>query len=294
MIGPNEQAKAVDGELLHWRQGDVSLDSGLEFMHLADLSRPHSPISIAAAAGRGEEAQAEGVVPVIEEVEGIVMLTQTCDIVRSCLVRPFVEIALLAKHNDEIVEQARRLKRPSFAYVPVVAGDGLVADLDRIMTVEKAVVANWTRTPGWTEDWESRDFAYAIARKRSRFAFPDDFVRMADDFRRRLTDKHGRRSPEGKFLRSLREIRVRARPSWSADYVKLKVWFIRDRDPDDGTSDWSDQVDRYIKRFDQSGRFRVEAAVVRRLDQITARDYVESDMLDFDSLSLDQIGETPA
>ena len=53
--------KAVDEALRAWRQGDVSLDAGLEFLHLADLTRPHSPASLQvsdAMADRGEELEA--------------------------------------------------------------------------------------------------------------------------------------------------------------------------------------------------------------------------------------------
>ncbi len=215
------------------------------------------------------------------------MLTQTCDIVRSCVDRPFVEIAPLVKLDDATVEQVRRLKRPAFAYVPATAGDGLVADLDRIMTVEKAVAANWARIPGWSTDAEIREFARAIARKRSRFAFPDDFVLAADRFRGRVTSKHNRNSLEGAHLRALREIRVQAAPSWNADGVKLTIWFIKERDSDDGAYEWPGQVERWTRLFDQSGRFRVDTAIACYLDDITARDYVESDVLDFDSLSVE-------
>jgi len=291
MTEPEELADAIDEELRHWRQGDVSFGSGLEFMHLADLSRPHSQASMAAVANRHDEMRTDGVALVFEEIEGIVVLTQTCDIVRPCLERPFVEIAPLVKFDHEIVEQVRRLKRPAFAYIPATAGDGLVADLDRIMTVEKAVFACWTRTPGWSADTESREFTRAIARKRSRFAFPDDFVRAADRFRRRLTDKHGRQSPEGEFLRALREIRVRTAPSCSADSVVLTIWFIEDGNSNSGASDRSDRAERWIKLFDRTGRFQVDAAIVCGLDDITARDYVESDVLDFDSLSVGRAGE---
>ncbi len=288
MTVTEEQADAVDEELRHWRQGDVSCDVGLEFMHLADLSRPHSPVSLEANTEGDDETRTIGVTTVAEEVAGVVVLTQTCDIVRSCWDRPYVEVAPLVKLDDDLVDQVRRLKRSAFAHISATAEHGLVADLDRIMTVEKAVVANWTRIPGWQTDAESREFARAIARKRSRFAFPDDFVSAADRFRRRLTEKHNRASPEGGHLRALREIRVRAAPSWHADDVELTIWFIKDHDPGDGNSDWSGQVESWIELFDQSGRFRVVSRIACRLDDITARDYVESDELDFDSLSVDR------
>ena len=89
--------KAVDEALRAWRQGDVSLDAGLEFLHLADLTRPHSPASLQvsdAMADRGEELEA-GPVPVLDEVRGVVMLSQTCDVVRGCLPNPPVGCVLV-------------------------------------------------------------------------------------------------------------------------------------------------------------------------------------------------------
>lgn len=291
MTGRRAAEDAIDDELRHWRQGDVSLDAGLEFVHIADLARPHSPASVEAVEASDRETRLAGIATVASEVEGVVVLTQTCDIVRSCQNRPFVEIAPLVRLDDATVEQVRRLKRPAFAYVASMAGEGLVADLDRVMTVEKAVVANWGRISGWDTDSDNRAFARAIARKRSRFAFPDDFVQAADRFRRRMLEKHNRMTVEGSHLRALREIRVRAEPSWNDDEVGLTIWFIKDRDPEGKSPDWPDLVDDWSELFDESGRFRVKAAVACRLGDITAHDYVESDVLDLDSLSVDAVRE---
>ena len=289
MIGRRPTADVIDDEIRQWRQGDVSLDTGLEFVHLADLSRPHSPASIEAVWSDDAERQVTEVAPIAAEVEGVVVLTQTCDIVRSCGNRPFVEIAPLVRFDDATVEQIRRLKRPAFAYVASIAGQGLVADLDRIMTVEKAVVASWARTPGCSTDAESRAFARAIARKRSRFAFPDDFVLAVDRFRRHMLGKHDRNTPEGRHLRALREIRVRGAPSWNHDEVELTIWFIKECDPEGVNPEWSGLVDGWARLFDESNRFHIEATVACRLEDITARDYVESDVLDLDTLSIDRV-----
>ncbi|MDD9998306.1 MAG: hypothetical protein OXQ89_11235 [Rhodospirillaceae bacterium] len=289
MTGQREAADTIDDELRHWRQGDVSLDTGLEFVHVFDRSRPHTSASVEAVGSNSDERRTAGVATVAEEVEGVAVLTQTCDIVRSCHIRPFIEIAPLVRLDDVTVEQVRRLKRPTFAYVSSMAGEGLVADLDRVMTVEKAVVANWRRTSGWDTDAENRAFARAIARKRSRFAFPDDFVLAADRFRRRMMEKHNRKTVEGSHLRALREIRVRAEPSWDADAVGLAIWFIKDRDPQGQNPEWPDLVDSWSGLFDESGRFRVKTADACRLEDITARDYVESDVLDLDSLSVEAV-----
>ena len=230
-----EDEQAIDRGLQLWRQGDVSLDAGLEFFHLADLSRPHSPASVQATEALVEEGEAIETTasPVLDEVRGLVMLSQTCDVIRNCRARPFVEVAPLVEVPELWVEEIRRLKRPAFAHVPATAGDRLVADLDRTMTVEKAIVAGWTRTPGWQTDEELRDFAQALARKRSRFAFPDDFVVAASGLQAHMVARHNRRTVEGAHLRALREIRVRAAPSWAEREVQLTWWFVKDDDPVD-------------------------------------------------------------
>ena len=283
-----EDERTIDEALQAWRQGDVSLDVGLEFLHFADLSRPHSPASaqVAEELAHDREAIEAGPTPVLDAVRGVVMLSQTCDVVRGCRNRPFVEVAPLIEVPGRWVEEIRRLKRPAFAYVPATVGECLVADLDRTMTVEKAIVAGWTRISGWETDDDLRDFARALARKRSRFAFPDDFVAATRSFQERLTDKHNRQTDEGAHLRALREIRVRAAPSWDDGEVRLSWWFIKDADPVDAPVDWSSFVDQWLALFDQTGRFRLESPIACRLDDMTARDYVESDHLDLDRLSV--------
>ena len=284
----DEDKRAVDDALRAWRQGDVSRDAGLEFLHLADLSRPHSPESVEAARILASDVagNAVGVEPILYAVLGVVMLTQTCDIVRDCQDRPFVEVAPLVKLPALQVEEVRLFKRPAFAYIPATAKDCLVADLDRTMTVEKAVVAKWTRVSGWTTDKEVRDFTQALSRKRSRFAFPDEFVIAAQRLQKHLAEKHDKQTSEGAHLRALREIRVRAAPSWDSDEVQLIWWFIKDQDPDGATPDWARFADKWIALFDQTDQFRADPPTVCRMEDITAQDYVESVQLDLGRLSV--------
>ena len=286
LTGEDEQE--IDQALQVWRQGDVSLDTDLEFLHFADLSRPHSPASVQVAdalAADGEAIEA-GATAVLDEVRGVVMLSQTCDIVRGCRARPFVEVAPLVEVGEHWFEDIRRLKRPAFAYIPKISDERLVADLDRVMTVEKALVAGWTRAPGWETDVEVRDFARALARKRSRFAFPDDFVATAGSLQAHLVDRHNKQTDEGAHLRALCEIRVRAAPSWNDGEVRLSWWFIKYADPVGVQVDWSTFLEQWLARFDQAGRFRLEPPIACRLEDMTARDYVESDRLDLDRLSV--------
>ena len=154
------------------------------------------------------------------------------------------------------------------------------------MTVEKALIAGWTRIPGWETDDEQRDFARALARKRSRLAFPDDFAAAARNLQEHLIDKHNRQIDEGAHLRALREIRVRAAPSWDDGEVQLSWWFIKEADPVDVQVDWQRFLDQWLALFDHTGRFRLDPPIACRLEDMTAHDYVESDHLDLDRLSL--------
>ena len=126
----------------------------------------------------------------------------------------------------------------------------------------------------------------ALARKRSRFAFPDDFVVATRNLQERLIGKHNRQTDEGAHLRALREIRVRAAPSWNDGDVRLSWWFIKDADPVDAPVDWPSFVGRWIALFDQTGRFRLDPPIACRLEDMTASDYIEGDRLDLDRLSV--------
>lgn len=282
----DDDAKAIDRALAQWRQGDVTFDPGLEFVHLANLSRPHSRASREVAGTVEKEAVTQDAVLILDTaVRGLAMLTQTCDVVRGCRDRPFVQVAPLIEVDAEDLEHVRRLKLPALAYVPGTAAQRLVADLDRTMTIEKAVVARWTRTAGWQTDEEIRLFAEALSRKCSRFAFPDDFIRAVSKLQNRLAKKYDRNSEEGAHLRSLFAIRVRAAPSWDEKQVQLSWWFIKESDPSDVKANWPLWAKEWLGLFDQTGRFRIDPPTICRLEDMTGRDYFESDLLDLDRLS---------
>lgn len=281
--------EALDEAIRAWRQGDVTLDAGLVFYHLADLSCPHSPASIQKAEQHASDSKEieHGPTALFDEVEGLVMLSQTCDIVRNCRQRPFLEVAPLIPVSATMLEEIRRLKRPGFAYVPAMADKSMVADLDRTMTIEKALARGWKRIEGCSTDTERRDFAFALSRKRSRFAFPDDFQEAIAGFQDHLAEKVFKQSDEGAHIRALSEIRVRAAPSWDAQEVYLAFWFVKETDPQDaGTVDWSSWIEEWMKLINKQARFRLDPPTALRLEGMTARDYCESDRLDLDRASV--------
>lgn len=273
----SDEAKRIDAALQEWRQGDLALEESW-FVHVGD---PGVPLTGAAA-----EAADGGLQALTSEVRGLIIVTQTCDIVRACVDRPYVEIAPLVQVSEDDLQLVKRGRRPAHATLPSLEPDRLVADLDRVMTVEKSIVAAWNRTPGYVNDADGRAFAQALARKRVRFAFPDDFADFVDKLQRRLVDKHAKDSVEGRGLRALREIRVHAAPSWDADDVAILLWFVREEDEVlfEGKV-WPDLLNAWLKLVPASGRFKAVDGQVVVLEDMTARDYVESDPLDLDHLS---------
>jgi hypothetical protein len=273
----SEVAKEIDAALEKWRQGDLAMDESW-FVHVAD---PSVPLTDAAAQADGDGAQA-----LMSEVSGLAVLTQTCDIVRTCTLRSYVEVAPLVLVNDAGLHEAERGRRIQHATLPALSSARLVVDLDRVMTVEKALVAKWTRTPGYTEDSDGRAFAQALARKRVRFAFPNDFVSLATKLQRRLIDRHEKGSDEGHALRALREIRVHASPSWDAEPTSIFFWFVRsDADTTFNGKNWAPLLKLWLDLVPTSGRFTSIDGLVVALEDMTAADYVASDPLDLDHLS---------
>jgi hypothetical protein len=271
------RAASVDDALSSWRQGDCVLGEHW-FAHRLNKSFTVTDAGRVAADADADLAE--------QQVLGLVVITQTCDIVRSCTERPYVEVCPLVEVDDDRLREVQRGRRPAYGFVPLVADRKLVADLDRVMTVEKPVVAGWERTPGWGTDAEARSFALALARKRVRFAFPDDFTLLAKKLQARLGDKHDKNTDEGRGLRALREIRVCASPSWDAPSTEIFFWFIRD-DADatfEGKS-WADLLKDWLKLVPATGRFTSIDGQVATLQEMTAQDYVDSDPLDLDHLS---------
>ena len=269
--------QATDTILKEWCQGDYVLGEHW-FIYRFNPQRPLTSDSADVAKEETDLAESE--------VKGFVIVTQTCDIVRSCNERPFVEIVPLVEVDEQQLHDVQRSRRPQYAYIPGVAGLNLVADLDRIMTVEKAVVAEWERKPGCLSDDEIRALGQALTRKRARFAFPDDFTDFARKLQNRLCDKHDKDTDEGEALRALREIRVRAEPSWNSSEIRLIFWFIRDDDQNQFKGvGWDQFLNQWLQLIPESGRYKnVEGSVVA-LEDMTAKEYVESDPLDLDHLS---------
>ncbi|NGM23548.1 hypothetical protein G3576_26280 [Roseomonas stagni] len=296
----NDVAPGFAQTLAGWKQGDAVVEAGLLFFHLADLSCPLTAASREEACIQPPEPS-DPLAAVASSPQGLVVVTQTCDIVRNWDKRPYVEVSPLVRVDPHTLEEIRKARRPQYAYLPGLADKGLVADLDQTMTIEKAVLAPMTpvRVAGCVTDQDRREFSQALARKRQRPAFPNDFNSAATKLTGRIKEKHNKGTPEGEFARALSEIRVRAAPSWDAQEVRLTFYLILDRDlasecegspyalirPNE--QDY-EQAKSWIVLFAANKKFVLDKDEPWRLcflADLSAEEYVYSDRLDLDDLS---------
>lgn len=291
MIAESADTLRIDSALQEWRQGDVILGSPLQFVHLADLAHPVSDVAVANSPASSNN-EASDVAVLESSADGFILITQTCDVVRSCRERPYVELAPLVEVSSAILSEITGLRRPGFAFVPTVADKCLVADLDRVMTIEKALLLGLPRIPGFGTDAEIRTFAAALARKRARFAFPKSFVDLMKPLSGRLQKRYGKDSFEGRHVTALQEIRVAASPSWAGQRITLFVWFIKGREPIE--PDWNKWIGDWLALVKSTATYTLVEGVAVRLDDMTARDYVNSEHLDLDQLSAGEADDTAA
>ena len=263
--------------LPEWRQGDCVIGPQRFYYRAAE-------VGTAAAGEPPQDGNGDDVWK--EEVEGLVVITQNCDIERDVSVYPRVEVAALVKRDGKFVKEGARQRRPRFALVPQVATMGLVADLSRVMVVEKEVVAAWPRHPGCVTDDDRRAFARALARKYERFAFPTDFTTLVGELTDMLKETHDRPSPEGRALRALQWIRVRADPGWDEEQVSLEFLFVRSEvDATFEGRTWEELAKKWMALVPTTGRFKNITWEVADMDRFTMRDFVATDPLDLDRLS---------
>lgn len=272
----NPDASSPSG-LDGWQQGDCFVGEHWFLVRFA----PGKPLAEESrfAAEQGADVS-EAAYP------GFVVLSQTCDIVRAMDDRPYVEIAALRPVEPDELEQIKKERKPRFAFVPGLEEQLLVADLDLVNSVEKAVLLGFAPVRGCRTDNEIRRFAEILARKRVRFAFPDSITEMLGKWQSRLRGKHDKSSEEGQAARWIRQFRLAASPNWNAGQIHLRFWILLD----DGTPEESiplieSQFAKWVTTFARPAEVADITWQVTSLDTMSAREYLQSDPLDLDHLS---------
>lgn len=273
----------VDRATEQWCQGDI-----VDLAVMSWWADGKLPLTEPAEGITEDDPGEPGLSTVYAEADGLVIVSQTCDIVRDARTRPFVQLARLVRLPDQAAAEARRGMRPRFVPVPG-AGSDAFCDLDGIVTAEKSVLARSQRRVGLPTDIDRRRFGRAVGRSFSRFAFPDDLHSSLQPMVRRIRERHGRDSPEGRALRALEEIRVTGAPSWSANAIDVFLVFAPPSASDAtevmADEEWDQIVDEWIARAEPHGVIRSVDGAMIPLDELTAREYIDSDLLDLDHLS---------
>ena len=277
-----DQAAKITKTLAQWNQGDVFIGTSVPFIY---LSNPEAPLTHAAREAASGISVREVISVATDEV-GLMIVSQTCDIVRDCIERPYLEVCPIVVLPQDKISSVQGGYWPQFLYLPEIGKQDLAADLDRIMTIEKSCILFLSdcRQTCFKSENEIRILAAALCRKRSRVAFPDALGRSLSDFRSRILNKYKKNSLEGQFLQASREIRIQARPSWEAIEVEINLLFVFERSASIPVG--ADQhIDNLISRVKRdTWLIEVEGRAVG-LDQLSAAAYLESDRLDLDHLS---------
>ena len=215
MVDQGLRVVDLDKPLQNWRQGDFALDvGGFLFANTAEDD------------GLFDAEQTT------ENIVGLIVISQSCDIVRRTGGRFHLAVCPLIKVPSNEISAIQKGRRPYLTEVENAAKD-VFADLRRVMSVHKNVVHTWKRQAGFTNDITRRRFAAALERKFRQFAFPDEFDQATKQFRERVWSRYCKiESEPGKVYRSLVQIRFCAEPNWTAERRKIKVVAIM-KDLDD-------------------------------------------------------------
>ncbi len=266
----DECASQAELDLEQWAQGDILSLS--EYFHVTGL-----------LSDQPSESDVASVDPVMldvlrSNVHAVMITTQTCDIVRSHEFRPYFEVSPIEISSDQdLIGRARSHKTIQHAHVPWYNASA-IADLDRTMTIEKTALGMLAKVSRPPSKDELKKLQATIARRYSRFAFPNEFVEALDKFRQKLASKHAKQTPEGELLRSVSQIRVMADPGWDAVEYEVTFYFIVSRDvlpalPD--SVETSSKLIECISWFEEMNPDSLEIA--RRLEVVSdaqARGYL--------------------
>lgn len=280
-----EEIDQVNKALQIWRQGDVVLGETLPAIHLADLAVPGTPESEQYAAEQIAAGEKPSLSVVSVDFPGFMVVSQTCDIVRDCATREYVELCPLTEVPEHKLGQVRAGRMPRYLSCSGLGDRGLAADLDHVSTVEKRTLIQFNdqRVAGVNAEEERRRLASALARKRARAALPDEFVAFIEPLQRRVKERHGRHTDEGRFLAAVREMRALPDPDWGTTSVEVTLFFLFDNSaqiPPDAT----EQMASLIKRVVPNDQFTLNGRIMT-MEQMTAATYLASDALDLDALS---------
>jgi hypothetical protein len=194
---PDDDFEArVNAASASWRQGDVFDGARLPIVWLVDPDRVEAPAADGVTRRIDNERFAE-----------VVLVTQTCDVVRPIDLRRFVTIASVVQLDGDTLANARRRRIPRYAPLPGL-GEDRFCDLDRLTSVEKSLLLDQHRTHGLRDGGDEWTFAESVRRHFTRAALPDDVVRTLRPLTTLFDKRAGKQTDEGARVEEIDELRV--------------------------------------------------------------------------------------
>jgi hypothetical protein len=256
--------------LREWRQGDYTLDI--------------SQILLVTGFEDGD------LVPKGGEAIGLVVISQTCDIVNWSEGKEWVTVAPLTEVNDAKLLGASRGTSPAWATLENPPAENVVADLNQMMTMHKSVLAGLARKRGFNTDIGGIRFAETLARKHGRFAFPDAFAQFVlAPLRTRIQKAHGKNSDQGKAYPSISHVRVAASPSWASAEIAIGFRFVLE--PQETREVARNVISRvlseHLSKIEWPNGYKPEDPVftLQTAEEMSVREWLDSQPLDWDYIS---------
>jgi hypothetical protein len=266
-----EKEESIALALAEWQQGDYTL-SVQEFAAASSLNGSALEIDV-------------------EPVEGLVVISQTCDIVNFVPGREHVIVCPLVRISDKMIENVRTGRTPSAAILELSPAPTIVADLSRMMSISKAVLASLERRTGFNTDAGRGRFADSLQRKHGRFSFPDAFSNtVISELRGRILSAHNKNSSDhGKAYRSIQTVRVTAFPSWGSDSVTIHFHFVLEPESKREASrkDIASTLSEHLRKLEWPDGFIPDEPLYNlvALEDMTAAEWTQSQPVDWDFVS---------
>lgn len=196
---------------------------------------------------------------------GVVILSQTCDLVRPDPL--FVTVAPLVELAADEVRSARKGRQPSLVHVTDL-GDSWFVDLRRVASVSKEWLTTQPRQHGVSTDRDISEFGKLVGRKFSRFAFPDEVVYWLKPLQEVAASKYDNpASAEGRLFNQVRELRVKVDRSWSYPFALTLVVILEPGElptfPNDDLPDITSSLTAWLR---PNGVLRPPGEIAERLD----------------------------
>lgn len=169
-----------------------------------------------------------GGIEYIDSRLGVVVISQTCDIVQPS--RPNVVVAKIVDADMETVEGAKEGKRPRFVHF-TREGQDYFADLEYVATVSKAQLA-LAVVAGHSFDGDkksARKFSLGVGRRFTRYPFPDHITPWVTPLRKEIQSKHSDPAKAlGRALNVALQIRIES-SGWDRSPMALSLHLILPR-----------------------------------------------------------------